>query len=383
MGIQEAVKGAPIERHKILPIQIDFSVAKNIDECRDLLERILGEKPILFSLLGNTIANFDRDTDLLRTLSKLLRPQDQLLLEVAYTEDLSEEAVQNATEEYSKSRAFREFVTSALLQNTDLHINIEDMSFIRSVEQDKAICIKAIYRNKSGAPLKITLPDRTEVDFPVEDTIRLYLTRKYTYKGINTLLGDCGLSPLARERSFFSSAQNHGSFGMELMLLKASSNDLHSSWESAFISYGSSDQDFAEKLNSALNNVGIRTFLFHLDSIPGDKAHSIMRRGVNEFDRTILICSRQSLERLAVHNEIDLALARESREGGSRRLLPIKIDDYIHSWEPEDNHMKTALLDRYICDFTNTDSDNARFRFAFQKLLNALKSPNVRAIAQR
>jgi uncharacterized SAM-dependent methyltransferase len=376
VGIQEAMKGAPIARQRILPIQINFSVARDVDACRDLLERIVGKKPILYSLLGNTIANFDRDSELLQTLSKLLRPQDQLLLEVAYTEDLSEEAVQNAAEEYSRSRAFREFVTSALLQNTDLCINIDNVSFTSLMELDRAIRINAVYYNKTGTPLRIMLPDRTSVDFPVMDTIRLYLTRKYTRKGINILLNDCGLSPVTVERSLFSSAQNRCSFGMELMLLKPSKTDPRTSWESAFISYGSPDQAFAEKLNKALNEEGIETFFFRLDSVPGDSAHSIMRKGVNEFDRTILICSKRSLERLAVRNEIDLVLARESREGGSRRLLPITIDDYVFdTWSPEDAHLKTALLDRYICDFTDGDADDVKFRCAFEQLLKALQSP--------
>lgn len=222
IGTQEAIKGTPLERRKILPIQLDFSAKRNIEACRSLLDRIVEEEPILFSLLGNTLANFEQDEALLKTLTQLLRPQDRLLLEVAYTEVLDHEALQEAAEEYSKSRPFREFVISALLQNTDLRVKSKDVSFLGVVEPDRALRIKALYQNKTDATIEITLPDRTTVDFPPEDTIRLYLSRKYTGNGIKTLIATCGLSLLERERSVFDPTRSRFDFGIELMLLAPS-----------------------------------------------------------------------------------------------------------------------------------------------------------------
>jgi nucleoside phosphorylase/uncharacterized SAM-dependent methyltransferase len=222
IGVQEAIKGTPLERRKILPIQLDFSTRRNVDACRSLLDRIVEEEPILFSLLGNTLANFEQEAALLKTLTELLRPQDRLLLEVAYTEDLDEGSAQEAAEEYSKSRPFREFVTSALLQNTDLRMKSKDISFLGSVEPDRALRIKALYQNKTDATIEITLPDRTIVDFPPEDTIRLYLSRKYTSNGIKALLANCGLSVLKKERSVFDPTRSRFDFGIELMLLAPS-----------------------------------------------------------------------------------------------------------------------------------------------------------------
>ena len=92
MGGREAMKNTQVERSKLLPVQIDFSLDENAAELRDLLDRILGDAPILFSLLGNTLSNFEYDVSLLSTISLLIKPKDRLLLEVAFTDSLSDEA---------------------------------------------------------------------------------------------------------------------------------------------------------------------------------------------------------------------------------------------------------------------------------------------------
>lgn len=375
IGVKEAIIGTQITRGRILPIQLDFSIKKNIEECSRVLEQMVGEEPILFSLLGNTLTNFEDEITELKLLSQLIRPQDRLLLELAYIDDLDEDAVQEAVEEYSKSKRFGEFVTSALLQNTDIDIHLENISFIGEIEQDKAIRIKALYRNGTGTSFKITLPDSSKVDFSAEDTIRLYLTRKYTSKGIEALLSACGLSPLSRERSRFDLGQSRFNSGTELMLLTPSKVSTAILQQPVFISYGAPDEEFATKLNQALKEKGISTYFFAVNAVPGEKLHKMMRKGVNESERVILVCSQQSLQRSGVLNELDLVLARESREGGSDRLLPITLDRYIfEGWQPEDSHLKTAVLDHIVCDFRGTELDNARFNAALEKLLKALKS---------
>jgi uncharacterized SAM-dependent methyltransferase len=373
-GVQEALKGIPIDPQKVLPIQIDFSLRRNVEETRHLLDQVVGDEPLLFSLLGNTVANFEEDATLLQTIAGFLRPQDRLMLEVAYTDTLSLDAVQGAIEEYSRSRAFKEFVTSALLQNTNLCIDIEDVSFLGLIDAERSIQVKVLYQNK-GACTKIVLPDRSEIDFPIDDTIRLYLTRKYTSHGIGALLDTCGLQLLAQEHSTFSSIYSSSRFGMAVMLLQRSPLKTSSCWDSAFISYGSPDQPFAEKLNRSLRERGVNTFFFARDTPPGEKAYHVMSKGVNEYDRTILICSRQSLERLPVLNELDLVLSRESREGGSRCLIPITLDRYIYDdWEPRNKYMRTSVLDRSVCDFIESDShDETHFIQALGQLLLALR----------
>lgn len=372
-GVQEALKGIPVDPRRVVPIQIDFSLRRNVEETRHLLDQVVGDEPLLFSLLGNTLANFEEDATLLKTIADFLRPQDCLMLEVAYTETLSPDAVQGAIEEYSRSRAFKEFVTSALLQNTNLCTNSGDISFHGSIDTERAIQIKVLYQNK-GASTRIVLPDRSEIEFPSEDTIRLYLTRKYTSRGIEALLDTCGLQLLTQEYSMFSSISSSSRFGMTVMLLQRPPLKTSSCWESAFISYGSPDQPFAEKLNSALKKRGVHTFFFAHDTTPGEKAHHFMSKGVNEYDRTILVCSQQSLERLPVLNELDLVLSRESREGGSSRLIPVTLDRYMYDgWTPRTKYLKTSVLDRSVCNFMESEKDEAQFDLALEQLLLALR----------
>jgi hypothetical protein len=93
--------------------------------------------------------------------------------------------------------------------------------------------------------------------------------------------------------------------------------------QSTFISYGGPDTAFAQQLNDALLRNGVATFFFAKDAIPGTMLHRLMRDGVNDHDRVILICSEASLHRTGVLNEIKQTLAREARDGGKEYLIPI------------------------------------------------------------
>ncbi|MEH2233582.1 MAG: L-histidine N(alpha)-methyltransferase [Nostoc sp.] len=225
LGVQQATRGSQLQGSHVLPIQVDFSIERNVDELRKLLDRVINNSPVIFSLLGNTLANFQQDTELLRTLSKLMRPEDRLLLEVATTEELSEEAAQNAAKEYAKTRSFKEFVTSALLQNTDLHIDLNSVFFDGAVETDRGILIKILYRNITGNKIEVMLPDRSGINFEDQDTIRLYLTRKYTSNGIDRIISDSNLVLVDRLHTVLEPRLKNG-FGMDLILLASDSSGI-------------------------------------------------------------------------------------------------------------------------------------------------------------
>ncbi|MDZ8083989.1 MAG: L-histidine N(alpha)-methyltransferase [Nostoc sp. DedQUE12b] len=225
LGVQQATRGSQLQGSHVLPIQVDFSIERNVDELRKLLDRVINNSPVLFSLLGNTLANFQQDTDLLQTLSKLMRREDRLLLEVATTEELSEEAAQNAAKEYAKTRSFKEFVTSALLQNTDLHIDLNSVFFDGAVETDRGILIKILYRNLSGNKIEVMLPDRSVINFEDQDTIRLYLTRKYTSNGIDQIISNSNLVLVDKLHTVLEPRLKNG-FGMDLILLTSDSSGI-------------------------------------------------------------------------------------------------------------------------------------------------------------
>lgn len=77
IGVRESLKGAGVPKRRVLPAQIDFSLEHNLLDLRDLVRSISGEDPVLYSLLGNTLANFEDDAELLLRLAGMLRDQDR------------------------------------------------------------------------------------------------------------------------------------------------------------------------------------------------------------------------------------------------------------------------------------------------------------------
>jgi hypothetical protein len=221
-GVQKATERLQL-KNDVITIQIDFSIERNIVHLRELFDQIPNDNPVLFSLLGNTLANFQQDRELLQLLSKLMRPKDRLLIEVATTEDLNEEAAQTAAKEYAKTRLFKEFVTSALFQNTDLNIDLNSILFQGSIETNKAILIKVLYPNSTGKKIDVMLPDRSVMNFEPQDTIRLLLTRKYTSDGIKKSISDSNLIIVDRLHTPFE-ARSQSRFGIDLILLAPESS---------------------------------------------------------------------------------------------------------------------------------------------------------------
>jgi hypothetical protein len=142
-----------------------------------------------------------------------------------------------------------------------------------------------------------------------------------------------------------------------------------------FISYGSPDANFALYIQAALERLNISAFLFSRDAPPGVKLHRLMRDGINSAERVVLICSRQSLNRSGVLNEIEECLQREAREGGRPILIPITLDNYVFTdWRPEHPGLALAVRDRVIADFSGTTSDPGAFRIATERLALAIAS---------
>jgi hypothetical protein len=142
----------------------------------------------------------------------------------------------------------------------------------------------------------------------------------------------------------------------------------------AFISYGGPDEVFASRLNKYLISSGIKTFFFPSDAKPGIKLHHIMRDGVNNYDKIIFVCSKNSLNRPGVINELEESLQREAREGGKEILIPITLDNYLFKgWNPERKGLKQTILDRVVANFKRTKTNEENFANACSKLIQALE----------
>jgi uncharacterized SAM-dependent methyltransferase len=219
MGTTEPVRGARFPMAQVLPVQLDFSIADNMDELGQMLARLVGDDPILYTLTGNTLANFESDEEALATITRVLRPQDRMLLEVATTNRLDQEAADAAADEYHQTRAFAEFVTSALRYNTDLKIDNDRVKFRGEVEDDDALRVKIVWQNDTGDEILMGLPDHTEVSLPVGDTILLYTTRKFSTDRLKKLTVACDLTPVEQAHSQFRHTRRPSPFGLDLLLL--------------------------------------------------------------------------------------------------------------------------------------------------------------------
>lgn len=100
-------------------------------------------------------------------------------------------------------------------------------------------------------------------------------------------------------------------------------------FRTVFISYGGTDAEIAVQISEYLTAKGIKTWFFPKDAVPGQKLHRIMHDAVNSYDRVLLLCSKESLARPGVLNEIERVLEREAKEGGSDILIPVALDDYV------------------------------------------------------
>jgi uncharacterized SAM-dependent methyltransferase len=219
MGTLEPVRGVGFPMSQVLPVQLDFSLTDNMKELGQMLSRLIGDDPILFTLTGNTLANFESDEELLGTITRFLRPQDRLLLEVASTSSLSDDDAKAAADEYHQTRAFAEFVTSALRYNTDLKIDNDRIDFRGEVEDNDALRVKIVWQNNTGEPIVMGLPDHTQVVLEPEDTILLYTTRKFSTERLKKLTAACELTPIEHAHSGFRYARKPSPFGLDLLLL--------------------------------------------------------------------------------------------------------------------------------------------------------------------
>ncbi|MCX6231161.1 MAG: toll/interleukin-1 receptor domain-containing protein [Bacteroidetes bacterium] len=127
-----------------------------------------------------------------------------------------------------------------------------------------------------------------------------------------------------------------------------------------FISFGEPDKDIASRINATLKAKGVLTYFFPDDSMPGEKLHRVMSEGVSNYDKTLLICSKKSISRNGVLNEIERMLEREAKEGGTEIIIPITLDDYIFTeWNPKKKDIKQQITARVVrkLDDSNFDSE--------------------------
>ena len=84
IGVRKVMEDATVaDRVVPISIQMDFSQQSNISDLSAMVRNCCAEEPVLYSILGNTIGNFQNDEERLTTLVSVLGPDDRMLVEVS------------------------------------------------------------------------------------------------------------------------------------------------------------------------------------------------------------------------------------------------------------------------------------------------------------
>ncbi len=147
---------------------------------------------------------------------------------------------------------------------------------------------------------------------------------------------------------------------------------------SCFISYSHADQPLARRVHDTLQGRGIRCWLDEKQINPGDVIEDEISQAIKYSDKTILVCSRNSLNSWWVDNELDNLFEKErqlqSERGKKYRLLiPIDLDGYLHSNEYESGK-KAQIRKRFAPDFRGWEHDNAIFEREIERVVKALRT---------
>ena len=140
---------------------------------------------------------------------------------------------------------------------------------------------------------------------------------------------------------------------------------------SSMISFGSGDAEFADRLYKDLTARNVSCWKYDESPVIGRGVWDNITHAIRNYDKTIVICSRDSLRRGPVQREIERALQKEDqlRAQGAVDvdvLFPVRLDNYLlDEWE---HPRKADVVAKHIGDFTNPTF----YKKEFSRLLQAL-----------
>lgn len=153
---------------------------------------------------------------------------------------------------------------------------------------------------------------------------------------------------------------------------------------SCFISYARAEKEFAQRLHNDLQASNVPCWLDQEDLRGGDFWRQQINEAIRLRDKTILVCSETSLQRVNVVEEI-LATIADERRTGKQKLFPITIDHAVY--DPGFQQRVAALLPRqqqredwltYVSDYHIPDfsgwKDHDTYQRCFQFLLRDLRN---------
>jgi TIR domain-containing protein len=151
-----------------------------------------------------------------------------------------------------------------------------------------------------------------------------------------------------------------------------------SQFYSCFISYASTDQEFAQQLYDDLSEHGIQCWFAPHDILGGRTILEQVARAITDHDRMLLILSDASLNSSWVRTEIEYAREKE-RSSGKVVLFPIALASYetVKKWTQfnpdigDDNARR--IREFYIPDFSNWH-DRLAYDRSLGRLIRALQT---------
>lgn len=154
------------------------------------------------------------------------------------------------------------------------------------------------------------------------------------------------------------------------------------SYFSCFISYSHQDREFAKRLFSVLDGRNIRCWLDERQMLPGDDIYAEVDRGIRQWDKVLLCCSKHSLTSWWVDNEINSSFEKErtlmvERGGKTLVLIPLDLDGFMfsHRWK---SGKKAEVESRIAAHFAGWEDDETKFIDACEKVIRALRADEHR-----
>jgi hypothetical protein len=146
-----------------------------------------------------------------------------------------------------------------------------------------------------------------------------------------------------------------------------------------FISYCHTDKPFAKQLEIALDSRGVNCWIDEKSLRAGDDVPEAIAKGIEDFDRFILCCSKASLKSWWVDNELGTAFQKEEavnrKEGRSLKMvIPLDLDGSLFKDDWKSGY-KAQLKRRLAVDFTDWKNQE-EFQTKVGELMLALVQDN-------
>ncbi len=139
---------------------------------------------------------------------------------------------------------------------------------------------------------------------------------------------------------------------------------------SAFISYSSKDEEFAQRLHSRLRDDRVRVWFAPEDLKIGDKFHEAIDEAIRVYDKLMVVLSSSSMSSAWVDREVRTALKEEGRRNQTV-LFPIRVDDAV--MDTTQQWAYDLKQGRHIGDFTKW-KDHDAFEKTYARLLRDLSA---------